>query len=110
MIDPVSGGGVYNASIAGKFAGMVAAEAVQEGDSSAQFLQKYEKLWRGRLEEHLFRNWLVKEKMVTLSDDVFNRVIGILADVGMDEMNVGNILKAVQEKDPELIKEFEDFL
>ena len=48
--------------------------------------------------------------MTTLSDDVFNRVIGILADVGMDEMNVGNILKAVQEKDPELIKEFEDFL
>ncbi len=110
MIDPVSGGGVYNASIAGKFAGMVAAEAVQEGDSSAEFLQKYEKLWRGRLEEHLFRNWLVKEKMTTLSDDVFNRVIGILADVGMEEMNVGNILKAVQEKDPELIKEFEDFL
>ena len=110
MIDPVSGGGIYNASIAGKYAGQVAAEAVEIGDFSENFLRKYEKLWRGRLEEHLFRNWLVKEKMTTLSDDVFNRVIGILADVGMDELNVGNILKAVQEKDPELIKEFEDFM
>ena len=110
MIDPVSGGGVYNASIAAKYAGQVAAEAVEVGDTSENFLKKYEKLWRGRLEEKLYRNWLVKEKMTTLSDDVFDRTIKILADVGMEELNVGNILRAIQEKDPELIKEFEDFL
>ena len=110
MIDPVSGGGIYNASIAAKYAGEVAAEAVEMGDTGEDFLKKYEKLWRARMEERLYRNWLVKEKMVSLSDDVFNKVIGSLADVGMDELNVSNILKIVESRHPELLEEFRDFI
>ena len=110
MIDPLTGGGIANGCIAGKICGQVAAEAVRGGDLSKEFLQKYEKGWRARLEEKLYRNWLAKEKLVTLSDETFDKVIDVLKDVRLQKLSVHNILKAVRDKYPEITKEFEAFL
>jgi digeranylgeranylglycerophospholipid reductase len=110
MIDPLTGGGIANGCIAGKICGTVAAEAVHTGDVSKEFLQRYEKGWRLRLEEKLYRNWLAKEKLVTLSDETFDKIIDALAGVKLEKLNVHNILKAVHTKYPEVTKEFEAFL
>ena len=110
MIDPLTGGGIANGCIAGKICGSVAAEAAQQGDVSKEFLQKYEKGWRARLEEKLYRNWLAKEKLVTLSDETFDKIVDALSDVRLVKLNVHNILKAVRDKYPEVTKEFEAFL
>ena len=110
MIDPLTGGGIANGCIAGKICGTVAAEAAAGGDVSKEFLQKYEKGWRARLEEKLYRNWLAKEKLVTLSDETFDKVIDALSDVRLKKLSVHNILKAVRDKYPEVTKEFEAFL
>ena len=66
--------------------------------------------WRARLEEKLYRNWLAKEKLVTLSDDIFNKLIAVMADVRLQKLSVLNILKAVRDRYPEITKEFEAFL
>ena len=110
MIDPLTGGGIANGCIAGKICGTVAAEAVGTGDVSKEFLQRYEKGWRARLEEKLYRNWLAKEKLVTLSDETFDKLVDALAGVKLEKLNVHNILKAVHAKYPEVTKEFEAFL
>jgi digeranylgeranylglycerophospholipid reductase len=110
MIDPLTGGGIANGCIAGKICGTVAAEAVAAGDVSKEFLQKYDKGWRARLEEKLYRNWLAKEKLVTLSDETFDKLIDALAGTKLEKLNVHNILRAVQSKYPEVTKEFEAFL
>jgi digeranylgeranylglycerophospholipid reductase len=110
MIDPLTGGGIANGCIAGKICGEVAAESVQAGDVSKGFLQRYEKGWRARLEEKLYRNWLAKEKLVTLSDETFDKIVDALAGVRLEKLNVHNILKAVHDKYPEVTKEFEAFL
>jgi len=110
MIDPLTGGGIANGCIAGKICGAVAAEAAAAGDPSKEFLQRYEKGWRARLEEKLYRNWLAKEKLVTLSDETFDKIIDVLAGVRLEKLNVHNILKAVHTKYPEVTKEFEAFL
>ncbi len=110
MIDPLTGGGIANGCIAGKIAGTVAAEAAHAGDPSSAFLQKYEKGWRARLEEKLYRNWLAKEKLVTLSDETFDKVVDVLSGVTLEKLSVHNILKAVRDKYPEVTKEFEAFL
>ena len=110
MIDPLTGGGIANGCIAGKICGTVAAEAVAAGDVSKEFLQRYEKGWRARLEEKLYRNWLAKEKLVTLSDETFDKIIEVLAGVRLEKLSVHNILKAVHTKYPEVTKEFEAFL
>jgi digeranylgeranylglycerophospholipid reductase len=110
MIDPLTGGGIANGCIAGKICGTVAAEAARSGDVSKAFLQKYEKGWRARLEEKLYRNWLAKEKLTTLSDETFDKVIDALQGVRLEKLSVHNILKAVRDKYPEVTKEFEAFL
>ncbi|MDG6221067.1 MAG: NAD(P)/FAD-dependent oxidoreductase, partial [Candidatus Thermoplasmatota archaeon] len=110
MIDPITGGGIANGCIAGREAGEVAALAVQNKDTSKAFLQQYEKRWRAKLENGLFRDWIAKEKLVTLSDETFDKLIGTLAEVGVDKLSVGNILKVIQEKHPELAEEFADLI
>ena len=110
MIDPLTGGGIANGCIAGKICGEVAADAVRSGDTSKGFLMRYEKGWRARLEEKLYRNWLAKEKLCTLSDATFDKVIDALQGVKLEKLSVHNILKAVHTKYPEVTKEFEAFL
>lgn len=110
MIDPLTGGGIANGCIAGKICGEVAANAVQAGAYSKEFFQAYEKAWRARLEEKLYRNWLAKEKLCSLSDATFDKVVDALHDVRLQKLTVHNILKAVRDKYPEVTKEFEAFL
>jgi len=110
MIDPLTGGGIANGCIAGKICGQVAAEAAHAGTPTKEFFQKYEKGWRARLEEKLYRNWLAKEKLTTLSDETFDKVIDVLQGVHLQKLSVHNILKAVHEKYPEVTKEFESLL
>ncbi len=110
MIDPLTGGGIANGCIAGKICGEVAARAVTANDPSSAFLQAYEKGWRVRLEEKLYRNWLAKEKLCTIQDATFDKIIDALQGVKLEKLSVHNILKAVHEKYPEVTKEFEAFL
>jgi digeranylgeranylglycerophospholipid reductase len=110
MIDPLTGGGIANGCIAGKICGEVAAEAVHAGNPSKELLQKYDKGWRARLEEKLYRNWLAKEKLVTLSDETFDKIVDALQGTKLEKLSVHNILKAVNAKYPEVTREFEAFL
>ena len=110
MIDPLTGGGIANGCIAGKICGEVAAKAVTENNASKEYLAAYDKGWRARFEEKLYRNWLAKEKLVTLSDATFDKVIDALQGVKLEKLSVHNILKAVHDKYPEVTKEFEAFL
>jgi digeranylgeranylglycerophospholipid reductase len=46
----------------------------------------------------------------TISDETFDKLIGLLDEVGMENISVFNILKAIKDRYPELVKEFEDLL
>jgi len=110
QIDPITGGGISNSCRAAKVAGEVLAKATKERNFSEKSLQRYEKGWRDILEDHLYRNWMAKEKLVTLSDDTFNKIIATLNEVGVEKMSSFAILKAIEKKHPELVKEFQEFL
>jgi len=110
QIDPITGGGIANSCKAAKVAGEVLAKAVKERNFSEKSLQRYEKGWRDILENGLYRNWMAKEKLVTLSDDTFNKIINTLNEVGVEKMSAFAILKAIEKKHPDLVKDFQDFL
>lgn len=110
QIDPLTGGGVANSCRAGKVAGEVAAQAVKAGDFSKRFFQAYEKGWRARFEDQMFRNWMAKEKLVTLSDETFDKACEVLSEAKLEVVNTLEILRLIQRKYPELIKEFEDMI
>jgi len=110
MIDPITGGGIGNGCRAGKILGEVLGEASQSGDWSIEQLMKYEKGWRSLLEEALFRNWMAKNKLVTLTDKEFDLIIGTLAEVGVEKLSVHRILKVVKERHPQLVEKFLDLI
>ena len=110
QIDPITGGGISNSCKSGKVAGEVLAKATRERNFSEQSLRRYEKGWRDLIENNLYRNWLAKEKLVTLSDDTFNKIIATLNEVGVQKMSTLAILKAIEKKYPDLVKEFQEFL
>jgi digeranylgeranylglycerophospholipid reductase len=56
--DPMTGGGIANAMVAGRLAAEVSAQAVEEGDASATTLREYERRWeeiRGRKMQRNYR-------------------------------------------------------
>lgn len=110
QIDPITGGGISNSCRAGKVAGEVLAKATKERNFSEKSLERYEKGWRDLMENHLYRNWMAKEKLVTLSDETFNKIISALNEVGVEKMSTFAILKAIEAKYPDLVKEFHDLL
>jgi digeranylgeranylglycerophospholipid reductase len=110
QIDPITGGGIANGCIAGMCAGKVLAKAARSGDFSMKVLQEYESLWRDRLEDKLWRNWMAKEKLITLSDETLDKIVHTLSEVGVEKLSVQNLLAAISTKYPELVKDFSDFL
>ena len=110
MIDPITGGGIGNGCRAGRILGEVLARCTETGDFSKQALQAYEKGWRAILEEQLYRNWMAKNKLVTLSDETFDKIIGTLATANLAKLSVHTILRVIKDRHPELVKEFEDMI
>lgn len=110
VIDPITGGGIGNGCVTGMVAGRVLAKAAESGDFSEKVLAEYENLWRDRLENKLWRNWMAKEKLITLSDGTLDDIIQTLSESGIDKLSVHNILKVMRDKHPDLVKEFESLI
>jgi len=110
QIDPITGGGISNGCIAGKIAGETLAIATEENDFSERSLKRYERGWREEIEEKLYLNWMAKEKLVTLSDETFDKIIETLSEVGVEKLSTLSILQAVKKRYPEIVAEFSDLL
>jgi digeranylgeranylglycerophospholipid reductase len=110
VIDPITGGGIANGTLMGKILGEVLGDCAQANDFSEAALEPYEKRWRDALENKLWRNWMAKEKLITLSDRTLDSIIDTLAAANVTKMSVENILAVIKERHPELVKEFEEFI
>src|SRR3990170_4200936 len=110
MIDPITGGGIGNGCRAGRILGEILGTCAQTGDFSKDALQAYEKGWRTILEEQLWRNWVAKNKLATLTDASFDKIIDVLSTANLTKLSVHRILTAIKERYPELVKEFEDLI
>ena len=103
--DPISGGGIINAMIAGQIAGEVAVEAVRRGDISKKQLKVYEKKWHkteGKNGEISYRISKVKNKF---SDEELNRLAVMLNRIPPEKRTVVQIFKTALVHHPKLILE-----
>jgi len=62
QVDPLTGGGIANAMIAGRLAAEVAAEAIAAGNVSAQALAVYEERWMAARGRKMARSYRLKER------------------------------------------------
>ena len=110
IIDPITGGGIAHTCRSGKYAGEVVVECLKTGDFSKKALGAYEKKWRDRMEDKLYRNWMAKERFATLDDQTLDELIQLIKDSDIGEVNVYNLLKIVKEKYPKVVEGFEDLI
>jgi len=110
MIDPLTGGGIYNGCYAALQAGRTICEALQNGDTSKASLEPYERRWRDRLEIEMARNYLAKEKLLEVSDETLDKVISAISEYELKEISTQELLKALASKYPEVIRELGDLV
>ncbi len=110
LIDPLTGAGILNGLLSGRYAGEVAAEAVDQGDVSELALLPYEKRWRARMEEELARHYLIKEALQKVDDVTISRIVRAVAEAKLETYSVRTILEAVKSRAPDALKAFEALL
>ncbi len=110
LIDPITGGGIANGMISGKFAAQVSKKAIEENDYSEQMMKNYDLMVKEKFERKHLRNWFAKEKLGTLSDETLDKLVDVISDVRLTNISVEEILKAVQMKYPELVSQLEDLI
>ena len=103
MIDPLTGGGVYNGCYAALQAAITVDEAMEMSDLSANGLLPFERRWRDHLENEMVRNFLAKEKLLEVSDEILDKVIDAIAGYDLKEVNTEELLKAIASKYPEIL-------
>jgi digeranylgeranylglycerophospholipid reductase len=71
-VNPIHGGGIPEAYMAGRLAAETAAEAVKKNDFSKKFLKRYDKIWQEERGSKLKKILKLREVMESLSDDDLN--------------------------------------
>ncbi|KQM10825.1 MAG: NAD(P)/FAD-dependent oxidoreductase [Candidatus Methanomethylophilaceae archaeon] len=110
IIDPITGGGICHACRTGMYAGKVLTECAKKNDFSKEALKPYEKMWRDRMEDKLYRNFMAKERLAELDDKTIDELVMLIQDSDIKEVNVYNLLKVVKEKFPQVVEGFEDLI
>jgi len=103
--DPVSGGGIINAMIAGQIAGEVASQAIRNGDVSQSVLAEYEKRWHkrvGRTFRHLRR---LREGILKFNDETLNDIARVLLRASSKRLTLIDIFWTALKNDPKLLLE-----
>lgn len=110
LIDPITGGGIANGIISGKYAASVAKRAIEEEDYSQEMMNEYEKMVKDKFQRKHLRNWMAKEKLSGLSDEILDKLVDAVSEFELTKISVEEILKAVQKKYPELVEELEQLI
>jgi digeranylgeranylglycerophospholipid reductase len=110
MIDPLTGGGIYNACFSAIQAGMTICEALEKKDYSKEALEPYERRWRDGIEMQLARNYLAKEKLLEISDDTLDKIVAAISDYDLKEISTKELLIALGSKYPEVMQELSGLL
>ncbi len=109
LIDPLTGGGILNGCLSGKYAGEIASEA-SKLDGTKDFFQAYEKRWRTRMEEELARHYLIKERLIRVDDETINKVIRAVSEIGVQRLSTQSVLDAIRNRYPEVLQAFDGLL
>ena len=88
----LTGGGTGWAMRAGDIAGNVAAEGVCEGDTSKEFLSKYQELWEAEIGDQLEGYHRGKDILYDLEDDDLDRILDELKELDTGKISLTKLL------------------
>ena len=106
VVDPFTGGGIYNAMYTGKLAAETAVKAISLGDVSKKVLMDYDTGWRNSsFGRHLARNWQIRKYFISLSDEKMNVLIQSTAKVDLENFSTLKLIKEIMKRNPALVAE-----
>ncbi len=103
QVNPMTGGGIVSAMKGGRIGGEVVVEALDAGNYSEKFLQKYNKLIRKDFGDTHQRFYRIKETISSLTDDELNRIAANVEKIPEDSRTLTRIFKACIYKKPSLL-------
>ena len=106
VVDPLTGGGIYNAMYTGRLAAQVAAECIGKGDVSKKALMKYDKEWRAsKMGKAIERNYHIKEYLIKQPDEKLNEIIHSVSKLNLKEFSTITLIKEIIRFNPRLVLE-----
>lgn len=106
VVDPLTGGGIYNAMYTGRLAAEVAAECIEKGDVSKKALMKYDRAWReSKMGKSIERNYHVKEYLIKQPDTKLNDIIHSVSKIDMQDFSTITLIKEIIKANPKLVLE-----
>jgi len=107
VVDPFTGGGIYNAMFTGRLAAEVAADCIARGDVSKKALKAYDRQWRAsEMGRSLERNYKIKEYFIRQTDDRFNQLIHSATAINLEEFSTLELVKELAIRNPALLADF----
>lgn len=110
FVNPLTGGGIHTAIITGKHAGMLAAEAIDKGDYTGNFLKKYNDMWKPDIYEELDKCLKAQEAFMKLTEKDLDSIADTLRDLKLDTISTISVLKAIVAKNPGLLFKLGKFI
>lgn len=103
QINPMTGGGIITAMLAGKIAGRVAAAAIAQNDVSSKNLETYPREWHEAQGKNHERMYKIKQAVYKFTDDELNRTAEAMLARKPEERTLVNVFKAALVRHPSLI-------
>jgi digeranylgeranylglycerophospholipid reductase len=103
MVNPITGGGIINALIAGRIAGETAADALRDGPATARSLAPYEKRCTERFISMNRKIYEIKEGILDIPDRRFDEMAHELIDVPIGKRTPVRILRSAVMHQPKLL-------
>lgn len=99
-VDPITGGGIDTAIESGVKAGQVAARAIKEKDYSKENLEEYSKYIDEHINKRFKKEIHVRDFLYNLEDDEINEYVDLLANLGIKELTLKNLIKGLLKSSP----------
>ncbi len=103
MANPITGGGIINAMIAGKLAAETASEALKKGRSDESLLKNYQKLYDDRLGKMNNLFYRLKEGIFNISDDRLNKIAREMTNLPIEKRTPVRVIGTALFKQPKLL-------
>jgi len=104
VVDPLTGGGIYNGMYTGRLAAQVAADCIGKGDVSKKKLMVYDKTWRtSKMGKAIERNYHIKEYLIKQPDAKLNEIIHSVSKLNLKEFTTLSLITEIIRVNPKLM-------
>jgi len=103
QVNPITGGGIVQGMLAGKYAAETAIKAIANKDTSVKNLADYPAKWEAHLGNNQRFLYSLKQKFMGMNDKIFNTIVSTCKKIPRDELDLYRLFKETLKEDPILL-------